>query len=84
MDNSRPVLMMGRTVDLILVGMSFFFLGFVSGFESRNSEINTQECTIACPGNAESIKIEDDCYCKLQTIRDAVEAAEQDRREEAE
>ena len=31
-----------------------------------SSNLDTRECTILCPGQAESIRYQDACYCKVE------------------
>ena len=44
------------------------FIGFMIGSFVTVSkfQINAYDCTIVCPGNAESIQYKGECYCKLE------------------
>lgn len=63
-DDSIPVEVVGA------IAVIAFFTGAWAGVWADsmavNHDRNTRECTIACPGNVESIKSGDDCYCKLE------------------
>lgn len=41
-----------------------FFLG--AALSIAPFDFNTRDCTIACPGNSESIEWKGACYCKME------------------
>lgn len=62
--------MSDRWVWVFLVGCGIVVLiaGILLGIKETNSrfDFNNRDCTIACPGNAESIQYKGECYCKLE------------------
>lgn len=51
---------------VIAIAALTFFAGVWAGSMAVEHDHDTRECTIACPGNVESIKSGDNCYCKLE------------------
>ena len=56
------------TVPLLFGLMITLFLGVALGAGRTISlfDFNNRDCTIACPGSAESIQYKGECYCKLE------------------
>jgi len=56
---------MNNTVVPALIFLGIVFL-MGALFGTLPYEKNTRDCTIVCPGNAESIEWKGTCYCKLE------------------
>lgn len=48
----------------VVAALGAFFLG--AAVSISHFDFNTRDCTITCPGNAESIEWKGACYCKLE------------------
>lgn len=51
-------------IPIMFCMLIIFVAGMFCG--SPKFDFNTRDCTIACPGNAESIQYRGECYCKLE------------------